>query len=317
MSKYWVIAPYDSTIPEIFDKVWEYDLQNKTIALGWIELEDISKLSRPELRAKYVETYGNSIAKSVVTKDTNALWAFYHEISPGDIIIARRGTKKIIGIGTVTGAPFYDSVKGRERVTNLTNNAYSNFIPVKWNEKEIAFDKIVFSFYTIYRIPEEKYQSLIEGNLGSDDEEAAIIQQPVEFVLEKYLEDFIVANFESIFEGRLKLYKDPEGNVGQQYPAINDSGKLLGRIDILAKDPNTNSYLVIELKKGRESDKVVGQILRYMGWVKENLCRKDEDVKGLIICKDTDERLIYALQMVRDIIQVKLYSVDFQLANAD
>jgi hypothetical protein len=318
MSKYWVIAPYDSTVPEIFDKVWEYDLQNETIALGWVELGDISRLSRSELKAKYVEAYGNSIAKSVVTKDTNALWAFYHEVSPGDVIIARRGTKKIIGIGTVTGVPFYDAEKGRERVANLTDNAYPNFIPVKWNEKEIAFDKIVFSFYTIYGIPEEKYRSLIEGNLPpseSDDEEIGIIQQPVEFVLEKYLEDFIVANFESIFKGRLELYKDPEGNIGQQYPAINDSGKLLGRIDILAKDLGTNSYLVIELKKGRESDKVVGQTLRYMGWVKETLCHGDEDVKGLIICKDADERLIYALEMVRDIIQVKLYSVNFQLAD--
>ena len=54
-----------------------------------------------------------------------------------------------------------------------------------------------------------------------------------------------------------------------------------------------------------------------MGWVKENLCREGEDVRGLIICKDTDERLVYALEMVRDIIQVKLYSVDFQLADAN
>jgi RecB family endonuclease NucS len=30
-------------------------------------------------------------------------------------------------------------------------------------------------------------------------------------------------------------------------------------------------FVVVETKKGKESDKVVGQIQRYMGWVKRNL----------------------------------------------
>lgn len=311
MSRYWVIAPYNSTVPQVFDKAWEYDLQNRTIAVGWTKLGDISKLSKPELKSKYMETYSDNIAKSFVTKGVNALWRFYHGVLPGDIVIARRGTKKIIGIGTVTGDPFYDKEKGRERVANLTDDVYANFIPVRWNEKEITFDRIVFSFFTIYEIPDEKYQRLVEGSEPDPEDKDVDIEQSVEFVLEKYLEDFIVTNFESIFAGRWKLYEDPEGSTGQQYPAISDSGKLIGRIDILAR--STNSYLVIELKKGRESDEVVGQILRYMGWVKDNLCQEGENVKGLIICKDIDERLTYALGMVQDIVQVKRYSVDFQL----
>jgi hypothetical protein len=33
----------------------------------------------------------------------------------------------------------------------------------------------------------------------------------------------------------------------------------------------------------------------------------------LIICKEVDEKLDFALKMVRDMIQVKRYSVSFQL----
>ena len=73
------------------------------------------------------------------------------------------------------------------------------------------------------------------------------------------------------------------------------------------------AVVVIELKKGRESDRVVGQTLRYMGWVAENLCPEGEDVKGLIICREVDERLEFALKMVQSMIQVKRYSVSFQL----
>ena len=279
---------------------------------------DVSKLNRQDFETKFKKVYSGRIAKNTMTKDIKTLWSFYHNISLGDIIIARRGTKKIIGIGTVTGAPFYDERKGKDRVANLTDDAYSNFIPVQWDIKEITFDKIVFSFYTMYKIPEEKYQNLIEGTLSlseSDEDEELMEEQSVEFVLEKYLEDFIVANFKKIFKDKLKIYEDPDGNIGQQYRIINNEGKLLGRIDILARDSNNNSFVVIELKKGRESDKVVGQVLRYMGWVKENLCEKGEDVKGLIICKEIDESMVCALNMVQDIIQTKSYSVDFTLSD--
>jgi restriction system protein len=37
------------------------------------------------------------------------------------------------------------------------------------------------------------------------------------------------------------------------------------------------------LKRGRVSDNVVGQILRYMGYVKEVLAEKNQEVLGVII----------------------------------
>jgi len=313
MSRYWVIAPYDSTKTQIYEKVWEYDRANGTIAIGWKELGDVSQLSRSELEAKYKATYGN-IAKGSVTRDVNALWAFYHDISPGDVVIARCGTKKVVGIGTVTGGPFYDEQKGIDRVSNLTDHAYSNFLPVKWDEQVILFDEIVFSFFTIYEIPEERYQQIISKHLPPSKEEEKEFVGSAEFILEKYLEDFIVTNFDSIFKGHFKLFIDPEGNKGQQYPVIGSAG-LIGRIDILAVEPGTNSFLVIELKKGRESDQVVGQILRYMGWVEQNLCAGGEKVKGLIIAQDVDEKLFYALRMVQDRVKVKRYHIDFKLSD--
>ena len=42
--------------------------------------------------------------------------------------------------------------------------------------------------------------------------------------------------------------------------------KSAGRIDLLCIDRNRD-FVVIETKKGKESDKVVGPIQRYMGWI--------------------------------------------------
>jgi RecB family endonuclease NucS len=57
---------------------------------------------------------------------------------------------------------------------------------------------------------------------------------------------------------------------------------------------------VIELKKDLSSDKVVGQTLRYIAWIKENEAGPDESVRGLIITKDQDEKLKYALKATQN-----------------
>ena len=213
-------------------------------------------------------------------------------------------------MGEIINKPYYDENKGKDRVGNLTGDYYANFLNVKWEKKETEFDRPIFPMFTIWEIPEQKYHSFIKGEISEEAEEE--IKERQEFVLEKYFEDFIVSNFEKInfekaFGNKLQLYKDEEG-VGQQYPTD------IGNIDILAKEPKTNSYVVIELKKGRESDKVVGQILRYMGWVKENLSKEGEGVKGLIICKERDDKLNYALKAIPGSnIGVKQYKINFQL----
>lgn len=44
----------------------------------------------------------------------------------------------------------------------------------------------------------------------------------------------------------------------------------------------------------------------------QHLCKDDQEVKGMIICKEADEKLLYALKIVNDI-NLKHYSVDFKL----
>lgn len=302
MTRYWVIAPYSSASLDIFDKVWEYDRNNGTIAVGWKELGDVSKLSRPELEKLYKNTYPNR-PQSVVTREVRALWEFHKEISIGDRIIARQGRKKIIGIGEVVGESYYSEEQGRKRVANLTDDYYPNFIRVDWEQKGIKFKKSEFSFFTLYEISEEKYKSLLEGE-GEVEKERRF-----EFALEEQLEDFMVSNFDTIFGGNYKLYVDSEGREGQQYPTE------IGDIDILAKEKEGNNYVVIELKKGKASDTVVGQTLRYMGWVKENLCKGEEDVKGLVVCRDRDEKLEHALRVINNV-EPKYYKVDFELTDS-
>jgi restriction system protein len=93
---------------------------------------------------------------------------------------------------------------------------------------------------------------------------------------------------------------------GQQYPSDT------GPIDILAISKDKKTLLVVELKRGRVSDAVVGQIQRYMGYVKDELADKEQEVKGVIIGLDDDVRIKRALSVTRNIDFFK-YEVSFKL----
>jgi restriction system protein len=89
----------------------------------------------------------------------------------------------------------------------------------------------------------------------------------------------------------------------------------VGNIDLLAIDRDKKEFVVMELKKGRGSDVVIGQILRYMGWVRENLAVNNYElysVRGIIISRDKDDRLEYALKMLPNV-NLFLYTVSFKL----
>jgi restriction system protein len=124
--------------------------------------------------------------------------------------------------------------------------------------------------------------------------------------MESQLEDFLIENWD-----RTEL--------GQKYDLIMEEGELqsqqyptgIGRIDILAQDKKTKQYVVIELKKGQTSDDTVGQITRYMGWLEDHKTG-GKPTKGIIIAAQYDERLYYALKILKDI-EVYLYKVDFKL----
>jgi hypothetical protein len=125
------------------------------------------------------------------------------------------------------------------------------------------------------------------------------------FFMEKQLEDFIIENWDTTeFGKKYELLIEDGEVISQQYQTD------IGRIDILARDKVTKNYVVIELKKNQTSDDTVGQLTRYMGWVRKN--KKDENVKGIIVAGQFDNKLEYARTMVPNT-EVFLYEVDFKL----
>ena len=116
---------------------------------------------------------------------------------------------------------------------------------------------------------------------------------------------FLKALYPPLFSETYDIFEDDEF-IGRQYQTDT------GPIDILAISKNRKELLVIELKKGRASDRVIGQIQRYMGYITEFIAEDTQQVKGIIIALDEDQRIKFALKVAPNI-DFYRYEIKFNL----
>ena len=237
-----------------------------------------------------------------------ALWTVSKGMKKGDCVLCPDGAGSY-RIGEVTGDYYY---------------AVGQILPhrrrVNWFEKLIerssmseALRNSTGSIGTVSNI--SSYREEIESLIGKAPATAGPvifasnpeIEDPVAFAMEKHLEAFLVANWnQTILSKDFSIYEEDGEPVGQQY--ATDAGP----IDVLAISKNKKRLLVVELKRGRATYVVVGQVLRYMGFIKEQVAEADQTVEGIIIALDDDQKLRWALLSVPSI-SLYRYEISFKL----
>ena len=103
-----------------------------------------------------------------------------------------------------------------------------------------------------------------------------------EFAYEHDLRDYLAKNL-TLIEPGLTLYQE-QGVTGIEFPA---GGRF---IDILAVDAQ-GDFVVVELKVTKGYDRVVGQLLRYVGWIEKNQAEVGQSVRGVIVANVITEDL--------------------------
>jgi endonuclease len=157
----------------------------------------------------------------------------------------------------------------------------------------------------IYRdqiIAAEKDTTGLIEDAEADENGSSSLDGSNRFAYEQHLQDYLVKNLVSLEPG-LRLYEE-EGFTGAEFPV---GGRY---IDVLAVDPN-GDFVVIELKVSRGYDRTIGQILRYMGWVQQNIAG-DKRVRGIIVASEITEDLKLAASRLSDIKLVE-YEISFRL----
>jgi restriction system protein len=233
------------------------------------------------------------------------LWTAAKGIAEGDLVLAR-DSGDLHHVGVVTGP--YSYVSGAE----LPHRR-----PVSWTGETLnradmseALSASVVSPLTIITLG--SYSDELDALRAGKGPEIAVIggeqvENPLAFAMEAHLEEFLVKNWEHTSLGKEYDILNVDGQqVGQQYPSDT------GPIDILARSKDGQTYLVVELKRGRASDAVVGQTLRYMGYVREALAEGNQDVRGVVIALEDDPKLLRALSEVSTVSFLR-YRIDFSL----
>ncbi|MDO9205458.1 endonuclease NucS domain-containing protein [Methylotenera sp.] len=205
-------------------------------------------------------------------------------------------------------AEHYPNIKQSTVVCHITRLSTNNPTRLHYSVKADGTDDV---FYKIDSSNFRLYNKGYDPTPISDKTPLEQIEQEVvslsaectsEFAYEHDLRDYLARNLH-IIEPSLKLYSD-QGITGIEFPV---GGRY---IDILAVDKN-GGYVVIELKVSKGYDRVIGQLLRYVSWIKRNQAEPNQSVRGIIIAKQISEDLQLACS---ELPSVSLYEYDLSVA---
>jgi restriction system protein len=261
---------------------------------------------------KYIPVYMEAMpgkSKIAAGLACGNLWGVARGMNVGDVVLSPDGSGSY-HVGRITG-PYFYVPSGP-----LPHRRPIDWLPITLQRSEMSEDlrRSTGSIGTLANM--DRHAAELEALISGPATPAIVasdptIEDPAVFALEKHLEDFLVTNWDSTPLGTThSIFENDGEKVGQQYPTDT------GPIDILAVSKDGNELLIVELKKGRASDSVVGQVQRYMGYVKQELAENGQEVRGVIIALEDDVRIRHALAVAPNI-DFYRYEVKFNLRKAN
>lgn len=186
---------------------------------------------------------------------------------------------------------------------NAHSRVHHNLRPNGADDLLFQIDGSNFRLYVKETDPPPIYKSAAEPDSTEDEDMGVDSAEEVhEFAYENDLKNFLSNNL-NVIRSTLCLYQDGDIS-GVEFPVGNR------RIDILAVE-DEKDFVVIELKVSKGYDRVIGQLLRYMGWIEQNLAEPGQAVKGMIIARSISEDLRLATSRISD---VELYEYEMSIA---
>jgi restriction system protein len=284
----------------------DFDFVNDLSACAGVAFRDFSRAHLPIFLAKHP---GSSKIKAGLA--CGALWSVSFGLQKDDLVLCPDGERNY-RVGKIRSSYYYaagEVLQHRRKVEWLD-------VSIPRDSMSEALQNSSGSIGTVCELSD--YRSEIDKLIALHSAQATtaimvndpIVENPTAFALEKHLETFLVQNWNRTeLAQQYSIYEEDGEMVGQQYQTD------AGAIDVLAISKDRKRILVLELKRGRASDVVVGQILRYMGFVKEQIAEADQIVEGLIIALEDDQKLRWALLAVPNI-KFYRYEISFKLREA-
>ncbi len=257
-----------------YPELWKEWLARDVASIGW----------PPRSRGKEPDSrYDRALQRNLST---------IGKMRSGDRIIAYLKRGRVAGVGTFTGDTWLDD---RTYAPLAPGNEQGRTVRVKWDTFAPANHYCwapegvrLPTRGTLHRCRKEDLQTLQEAfsdenMLGPFVEADHLVREGRE---RKDLHPLIVTNLEALEEG-LALWDLSQPT---EFPA-----GPVGKMDVLAKDAEGHP-VVVEAKTHIAGDSAVGQVARYMSWVRLNL--GEPWVKGMLVAGEFPPSVRYAAASV-------------------
>ena len=258
-------------------------IKGNYIGAGWFEEDLTGEFSKglPDFKKVYVPKL--KISKGAASRACRSLYRICKEMQEGDIVLSPDGKGN------------YKLAKIKDDYRYVKGANFPHRRGVEWLDGGVSKDKLpealrrlLGSRGTVINL--EDHDQEIEQLISNPSD--FTIEDRSAFVTEDEFEAFLIQNWEETELSKdWDLYTDEEGEiVAKQFQT--DTGPM----DILAISKDKKEFLVVELKKGRASASVVAQILSYMDYIRQEVAKEEQEVKGCIIAFEDDLRIRRALQ---------------------
>jgi len=168
--RYWIYAPGNNS------SKWEEFYSQGIMGIEWDEMGDLKKYpSRDAMKTEMKKLYGTEYS---YINSTLATWQFTNVIQAGDIVYAKKGTRKVIGRGVVESDYVFDAAR----------NEYKHIRKIKWThhgEWEHPGQAVMKTLTDI--TPYTDYVNKLEALFIDDD--SADVQEKEEFPYTSYTEE--------------------------------------------------------------------------------------------------------------------------------
>lgn len=213
---------------------WEDCKENGFICLGWDELGDLSQY--PDRNAIHEKLVGMRDPDARSPKNASlACWQFVNDIKPNDIIVAKAGLHKILGIGIVTGA--YSRDDGREGYKNVRackwvmcgDKTYSDQLPMKTLTDISGYPEILHTIFTSYGLdPDTMEQVDVGEDVSAGNYEGGEEYSKEDFLSEVFMSDEEYERIKRLLAAKKNIIFQGAPGVGKTFAARRFAESVVG-----------------------------------------------------------------------------------------
>lgn len=216
---------------------WSECKEGGYICIGWDAIGDLSKFPDRNAMQESLTLKSNGDSSNP-TNASLACWQFVHEIAPNDIVVAKAGLHKILGIGIVKGG--YSRAEERDGYKNIRyckwlvceEKPCSDQLPMKTLTDITRYSELLHSIFTSYGFNPDTMECMATGTeVSSRVDETGEEYSKQDFLNQVFMTDDEYERIKRILFAKMNIILAGAPGVGKTFAARRLAWAMMGKCD--------------------------------------------------------------------------------------